>query len=64
MARVIVSPFAVTDQDEILGYLAPEAGLVVAEKYDAAFRAAAASRGFFQGSGRRFHRSARASASA
>jgi toxin ParE1/3/4 len=39
VAHVIVSPFAITDQDEILGYLAREAGLVVAEKYDAAFRA-------------------------
>jgi toxin ParE1/3/4 len=39
VARVIVSPFAITDQDEILGYLAREAGLAVAEKYDAAFRA-------------------------
>jgi toxin ParE1/3/4 len=39
MARVIVSPFAITDQDEILGYLAREAGISTAEKYDAAFRA-------------------------
>jgi plasmid stabilization system protein ParE len=39
MARVIVSPFAIADQDEILRYLAQEAGVAVAEKYDAAFRA-------------------------
>ena len=39
MARVIVSPFAVADQDEILRYLAREAGFAIAEKYDAAFRA-------------------------
>jgi plasmid stabilization system protein ParE len=38
MARVIVSPFAVADQDEILHYLAREAGFAVAEKYDGAFR--------------------------
>jgi toxin ParE1/3/4 len=39
VARVVVSPFALTDQDEILRYLAREAGLLVAEKYDTAFRA-------------------------
>jgi toxin ParE1/3/4 len=39
MARVIVSPFAISDQDEILRYLAREAGVAVAERYDAAFRA-------------------------
>jgi plasmid stabilization system protein ParE len=39
VARVIVSPFAIADQDEILRYLAREAGILVAEKYDAAFRA-------------------------
>jgi plasmid stabilization system protein ParE len=35
VVRVIVSPFAIADQ----GYLAREAGILVAEKYDAAFRA-------------------------
>jgi toxin ParE1/3/4 len=39
MARVIASPFAISDQDEILRYLAREAGFATAEKYDAAFRA-------------------------
>jgi plasmid stabilization system protein ParE len=39
MARVIVSPSALADQDDILRYLHREAGLPTAEKYDAAFRA-------------------------
>lgn len=39
MARVIVSPYALADQDDILRYLAREAGLPTAEKYHAAFRA-------------------------
>jgi plasmid stabilization system protein ParE len=39
MARVIVSPYAVADQDDILRYLFREAGLPTFEKYDAAFRA-------------------------
>ncbi len=39
MAKVIVSPFALADQDEILTYLVGEAGFPVAQKYDLAFRA-------------------------
>jgi plasmid stabilization system protein ParE len=39
MARVIVSPYAIADQDDILRYLHREAGLRTVEKYDAAFRA-------------------------
>jgi plasmid stabilization system protein ParE len=39
MARVIVSPYAIADQDEILRYLHREAGLPTVEKYDEAFRA-------------------------
>jgi toxin ParE1/3/4 len=39
MARVVVSPYALADQDDILDYLAREAGMPTAEKYDAAFRA-------------------------
>lgn len=37
MARVLVSPHALTDQDDILRYLTREAGLPTAEKYHAAF---------------------------
>jgi plasmid stabilization system protein ParE len=39
MARVVVSPYAIADQDDILRYLHREAGLPTTEKYDAAFRA-------------------------
>jgi len=39
MASVVVSPYALADQDDILRYLAREAGLPTVEKYDAAFRA-------------------------
>ncbi len=39
MAHVVVSPYALADQDDILRYLAREAGLPTAEKYDTAFRA-------------------------
>jgi plasmid stabilization system protein ParE len=38
MARVVVSPYAIADQDDILRYLHREAGLPTVEKYDAAFR--------------------------
>jgi toxin ParE1/3/4 len=39
MGRVIVSPHALADQDDILRHLAREAGVPTVEKYHAAFRA-------------------------
>ena len=38
MTRVILSPFASFDQEEIIHYLDAEVGVRVAEKHDADFR--------------------------